>query len=216
MPNLTIHDDRKAVPPPHVDAPRKVVLYSDRLRSLPVSTLSVPLRPASRTIPPSIEARFQGRNVYTMVIPIENLPEYTTDWIIWFAEHDSKPGAPDVLNVRAPIPLRKFESVEMVPAGARTELRVQIAGGITKEGKLEIRNRGSLSRLHAMARRWISTLFSRYRSAFRHAWRKALPLKQAPTKEKSRHPARNACPFKYSILNAQGEDYAFACAARRF
>lgn len=140
VPNLTIHDDRKAVPPPHVDAPRKMVLYSDRLRSLPVSTLSVPLRPASRTIPPSIEARFRGRNVYTMVIPIENLPEYTTDWIIWFAEHDSKPGAPDVLNVRAPIPLRKFESVEMVPAGARRELRVQIAGVITKEGKLEVRN----------------------------------------------------------------------------
>ena len=55
VPNLTIHDDRKAVPPPHVDAPRKVVLYADRLRSLPVSTLSVPLHPASRTIPASIE-----------------------------------------------------------------------------------------------------------------------------------------------------------------
>jgi len=140
VPNLTIHDDRKALPPPHVDAPRKVVLYSDRLRSLPVSTLSVPLHPASRTIPPSIEARFRGRNVYTMVIPIENLPEYAADWIIWFAEHDSKPGGPDVLNVRAPIPLRKFESVETVAPGSRMELRVQIAGVITKEGKLEVRN----------------------------------------------------------------------------
>ena len=45
VPDLTIHDDRKAVPPPHVDPPRKIVLYADRLRSLPVSTLSVPLRP---------------------------------------------------------------------------------------------------------------------------------------------------------------------------
>jgi hypothetical protein len=140
VPNLTIHDDRKAVGPPHVDAPRKIVLYADRLRSLPVSTLSVPLHPASRTIPPSIESRFRGRNVYTMVIPIENLAEYSADWIIWFAEHESKPGAGDALNVRAPIPLRKFESVETVPPGARRELRVQIAGVITKEGKLEVRN----------------------------------------------------------------------------
>ena len=41
--------------------------------------------------------------------------------------------------MRAPIPLRKFESVEPVAPGARTELRVQIAGVITKEGKLEVR-----------------------------------------------------------------------------
>ena len=127
VPNLTIHDDRKAVPPPHVDPPRKIVLYSDRLRSLPVSTLSVPLRPASRTIPASIEGRFRGRNVYTMVIPIENLAEYSSDWIIWFAERESKSGSGE-LNVRAPVPLRKFESVEPVAPGARTELRVQIAG----------------------------------------------------------------------------------------
>jgi hypothetical protein len=139
VPNLTIHDDRTVVPPPPVDPPRKVVLYADRLRSLPISTLSVPLHPASRTIPASIEGRFRGRSVYTMVIPIENLPEYTSDWIIWFAERNSAPGADNALNVRAPIPLRKFESVEPVPPGARTEVRVQLAGIITKAGKMEVR-----------------------------------------------------------------------------
>jgi hypothetical protein len=139
VPDLTLHDERKAVPPPRVDTPRKIVLYSDRLRSLPVSTLSVPLHPAARTIPASVEGRFRGRNVYTMVIPIENLAEYSADWIIWFAERDAKPGA-DVLNVRAPIPLRKFESVEPIVPGARKELRVQLAGVITKEGKLEVRS----------------------------------------------------------------------------
>jgi Gram-negative bacterial TonB protein C-terminal len=139
VPNLTIHDGGTVAPPPHVEDPRKVVLYADRLRSLPIATLSVPLHPASRTIPASIEGRFQGRNVYTMVIPIENLPEYSTDWIIWFAEHDSKPGSGEVLNMRAPVPLRKFESVEPVPPGARTELRVQLAGVITKAGKLQVR-----------------------------------------------------------------------------
>ncbi len=137
VPGLTIRDDRKAVPPPHVDEPRKVVLYADRLRSLPISTLSAPLRPATRTIPPNIEGRFHGRNVFTMVIPIENLPEYSSDWIVWFTERDPK--SEQFLNVRAPIPLRKFESVDPVPPGSRTELRVQIAGVITKEGKLEVR-----------------------------------------------------------------------------
>jgi hypothetical protein len=139
VPNLTIRDGGKVVPPPHVDPPRKIVLYADRLRSLPVSTLSVPLHPASRTIPTSIEGRFRGRSVYTMVIPIENLSEYTGDWIIWFSERESKPGVAEALNVRAPVPLRKFESVEPVPPGARTELRVQLAGVINKEGKLEVR-----------------------------------------------------------------------------
>ena len=137
VPNLTIHDERKVVPPPHVDPPRKVVLYSDRLRSLPVSTLSVPLHPASRTIPASIEGRFRGRSVYTMVIPIENLQEYSADWIIWFAQREPQSGA--ALNVRAPIPLRKFESIEPVPPGSRTEMRIQMAGVITKQGKLEVR-----------------------------------------------------------------------------
>jgi TonB family protein len=138
VPNLTIHDDRKPVAPPHVDTPRKIVLYSDRLRSLPVSTLSVPLHPASRTLPASIENRFRGRSVYTMVIPIENIAEYTSDWIIWFAERDSKPSSASALNVRAPVPLRKFESVEPVAPGARMEMRVQLAGVITKEGKLQV------------------------------------------------------------------------------
>lgn len=138
VPNLTIHGGGNAVPPPKVDEPRKIVLYADRLRSLPVSTLSVPLKPATRTIPVSIEARFRGRDVFTMVIPIENLQEYTSDWIIWFAEHEPKGDAGQALNVRAPIPLRKFESVQPVPPGARTELRLQLAGVITKEGKLEV------------------------------------------------------------------------------
>ena len=74
-----------------------------------------------------------------MVIPIENIPEYSSDWIIWFTERETNPDAAAALNVRAPIPLRKFESVEPVPPGARTEIRVQLAGIINKAGKLEVR-----------------------------------------------------------------------------
>ncbi len=86
MPDLSIREDRSKVEPPHVDPSRKAVLYAEKVRSIPVTTLSVPLRPASRTIPREIDARFQGRLVYTMVVPIENLPDYSGDWILWFAE----------------------------------------------------------------------------------------------------------------------------------
>ncbi|HTW66200.1 MAG TPA: energy transducer TonB [Bryobacteraceae bacterium] len=134
IPGLTIHDGRNPVLPP-AEPQRKVIVYADRLRSLPVSTLSVPLRPASRTIPMRIDALFRNRDVYTMVIPIENIAGYDGDWIIWFAARTQQPGGSPTIH--APIPLRKFESVEPVPPGARTEIRVQIQAVITKQGKLD-------------------------------------------------------------------------------
>jgi TonB-like protein len=136
VPNLTIHEDHsKIADPPKVSANRKVILYADKMRSIPVTTLSVPLRPSSRTIPRGIDVRFQGRNVYTMVVPIEDFEPYSGDWILWFAERQVKGG--DTPFVRAPVPLRKYESVEPVLPGARTELRVQVAGVIRQDGKLD-------------------------------------------------------------------------------
>lgn len=136
VPNLSIREDRsKPVEPPRVNPNRKTVLYADKIRSIPVSTLSVPLRPAARFIPRSIDGRFQGRNVYTMVVPIENFAPYSGDWILWFAERQSKPG--DTPFVKAPVPFRKIESVEPVLPGARTELRVQVAGQIKQDGKID-------------------------------------------------------------------------------
>ena len=70
-----------------------------------------------------------------MVVPIENFEPYSGDWIVWFAERQAKPG--DTPFVRAPLPLRKYESVDPVLPGARTELRVQVAGTIRQDGKLE-------------------------------------------------------------------------------
>jgi Gram-negative bacterial TonB protein C-terminal len=136
VPNLTIREDHsKIAEPPKVSPNRKVILYADKLRGIPVTTLSVPLRPASRTIPRSIDARFQGRNVYTLVVPIEDFEPYSGDWILWFAERQAKSG--DTPFVRAPVPLRKYESVDPVLPGAHTELRVQVAGVIRADGKLE-------------------------------------------------------------------------------
>jgi len=144
VPDLSIREDRSKIEPPRVDPSRKAVLYAEKVRSIPVTTLSVPLRPASRTIPRQIDARFQGRLVYTMVVPIENLPDYSGDWILWFAEQQPKPG--DSPLMRAPIPLRKLEQVETLIPGARTEFRIQIAAVIRKDGKIDtislLRNTG--------------------------------------------------------------------------
>jgi hypothetical protein len=135
VPDLSIREDRTKVEPPHVEPSRKTVLYAEKVRSIPMTTLSVPLRPASRTIPQQIDARFQGRLVYTMVVPIENLPDYSGDWILWFAEREQKPGSSPL--VRAPLPLRKVEPVETLLPGARTEFRIQIAAVIRKDGKID-------------------------------------------------------------------------------
>jgi hypothetical protein len=115
-------------------APR-TILYSERLRNIPVSTLSAPLRPASRSIPREIDARFQGRYVYAMVMPMENLPMYQGDWILWFAERNQRPG--DTPSMRAPILFRKVELVQTVDLPAQTQQRFQLAGTITKEGRIE-------------------------------------------------------------------------------
>jgi hypothetical protein len=133
VPNLTMREDRsKPAAPPQV---WRSIIYADKIRSVPASTLSVPLRPASRTIPRAIDARFQGRDVYTMVIPIENLPRYSGDWIMWFSEREQKSG--DRPSLRAPIPLRKVELLESPLGGNRMEFRVQLVAVIKKDGKID-------------------------------------------------------------------------------
>ena len=135
VPNLAIRNEKPKPEEPPKPAPAlgRPVLYSEKLRNVPVSTFSVPLRPASRTVPRSIDARFSGRNIYTMVIPIENMPEYAGDWIIWFAERAPVPG--DSPLIRAPIPFRKMVSDQPMP-GNLTVQRVQIGATLGTDGKL--------------------------------------------------------------------------------
>ena len=70
-----------------------------------------------------------------MVIPIENLPTYAGDWIIWFAEKEPKTGETPLM--RAPLPFRKFEPVDQVAVGNPAGERVQIMGILQKDGKLD-------------------------------------------------------------------------------
>ena len=113
----------------------KTILYSDVVRSMPASTLSVPLRPGSRRIPAAVDARFQGRYVYTMVLPMENLSPYAGDWILWFAEREQKAG--DAPLMRSPVPFRKIIPVQHSAARGRMEQRTQLAALINKDGRVE-------------------------------------------------------------------------------
>jgi hypothetical protein len=99
-------------------------------------TMSVPLRPSSRVIPALVEARFAGRDVFTLVVPAPPLPEYTGDWILWFAERQAAPGlSPRIL---APVPIRKYASDEVAaaPANAPAEGTVQLSAIIDREGRV--------------------------------------------------------------------------------
>lgn len=134
VPDLTVRaPKREPDPPPSI--PRREVLYAERMRGIPLSTLSVPLRPANRMIPPGVDARFRGRNVYIIVIPIEHMPAYSGDWIMWFSDRGSKPGETPV--VRAPVPFRKLEVVDQNPPSNQSGERIQIAAMLGKNGKLD-------------------------------------------------------------------------------
>lgn len=136
VPDLSVRGDKtKSLQSPGRDGNRNAILYAERVRSIPASTLSVPLRPAARMIPRAIDARFQGRPVYTMVVPIENLPAYGGDWILWFAEREQRPGDNPVM--RPPVPFRKLEPVDTSMPGNRSEQRVQFAAVIKRDGHLD-------------------------------------------------------------------------------
>ena len=136
VPDLTIRQPKPetTLPAPHLATPTQAILYAERVR-IPLSTLSVPLRPANRMIPPAVDARFQGRNVYTIVIPMEHMPSYAGDWIMWFADRQSKPGETPV--IRAPVPFRKLEPIDQPAPSSRIGERIQFAATLNKKGRLD-------------------------------------------------------------------------------
>lgn len=99
-------------------------------------TLSAPLPPSSRMIPKAVEARFNGRVVYNMLLPMKGLPGYAGDWTIWFAERPRADGTTgSTAPMRAPLPVRKPAQAD--PALAVPPGEVQVAGRVTIAGKLD-------------------------------------------------------------------------------
>jgi hypothetical protein len=99
-------------------------------------TLSAPLPPSSRNIPKLIEARFRGRIVYTILLPMKGLPGYSGDWTIWFAERETVDGGGSGAPMRAPLPIRKpiraDAAVRDVSPGV-----VQLSATMNKTGKMD-------------------------------------------------------------------------------
>jgi hypothetical protein len=132
VPDLTIRQPK----PENIPLmPAQQILYADIVRNIPFSTLSAPLRPSSRSIPQAIDARFNGRTVYAIVLPMEHMRVYTGDWIIWFADRQSSPGETPL--VHGPVPVRKLEIVDQTPASRRTGARIQLAATLRKDGTLD-------------------------------------------------------------------------------
>jgi hypothetical protein len=129
VPNLTVREPAPAKAQP---AKSQTVVYAEKVRASSTTTFAVPLRPANRSIPRAVDARFPGRSVYAVVIPIENLPAYGGDWILWFAEATPEPG--QTPSVRAPIPYRKIEMLEQ--SREAKDSRLQISATLGVDGKL--------------------------------------------------------------------------------
>jgi len=136
VPNLVVEGGkgvRNGMAPPSIPDTRKTVSYRQVASGPMPSTLSAPLRPGTRTIPGALESRFQGINVYTLVLPGPNLPGYAGDWVLWFADRQATEGT---VQMRAPMPLRKKISDQASAPAASSVTRVQVAGTMGKDGRL--------------------------------------------------------------------------------
>jgi hypothetical protein len=98
-------------------------------------TLSAPLSPSSRNIPRYIEARFRGRVIYTMLLPMKGLPGYTGDWTIWFAERKPIDGGSSAAPMRAPLPIRKPIRMDGVTRVGSSAI-IQLSATLDKTGKI--------------------------------------------------------------------------------
>ena len=99
-------------------------------------TMSAPLRPSSRIVPAFIDAAFANRNVYTLVIPGPQLPNYPGDWVLWFAEH--QPDSEAAAQISAPIPSRKYARMDAAdpPKGAPVTATIQFSALLDHTGRV--------------------------------------------------------------------------------
>jgi TonB family protein len=126
-PGRAVGGARTAPRPPGTE-----VIYETHVDGLR-SALSAPLPPGARRIPRTIEATLGDRVVYTVLVPMPRLPDYSDDWVLWFGELNPTPGA--MPRVQAPTPLRKLDVLRV--EGDRLEGRVVMSAVIRRDGKLD-------------------------------------------------------------------------------
>ena len=121
---------------PAAEENEKWVTYETTVLKAARRTLSVPLRPSSRTIPVPLEAMFRDRVVYTLVIPMDHVNTYTGDWVLWFAER--RPAASGTPQVYAPVPHQRKVALDVGAAPrAPVEGRVRLAATILSDGRVD-------------------------------------------------------------------------------
>ena len=124
-----------------------VVTYKQTITGMLPSTMSAPLYPSSRTVPRNVEARFHNRTLYVLVIPAPNLPEYTGDWVVWFAERTGSAGSTEI---RAPLPAQKIQIAGVDPAAPRIQRRFALPLVIAPDGTVQVIEATDPSATHAI------------------------------------------------------------------
>ncbi|HEU0121272.1 MAG TPA: hypothetical protein VFQ91_12155 [Bryobacteraceae bacterium] len=136
LPGISIAGSRPSSGAPSL-APRQPIANARTFEvAVPAaaSTTSVPLRPSSRNLPSEIESRFTNRIVYTLVVAKPDLPEYSSDWTIWFAERGQSSAATGA--VRAPVPIRKTMKDDRRSAASAAGIRVRVSAVVGKDGRV--------------------------------------------------------------------------------
>jgi TonB family protein len=104
------------------------------LRSPPATPPPAPVATRTASVP---DPRFEGRAVYALAIQMPNVTSYSGSWIVWFAEHESLPGAPAV-QMRPPVPLRKVDPKYIAAAAEeRVEGIVRLFAVIRRNGYVD-------------------------------------------------------------------------------
>lgn len=123
-----------SAPTEHIKVPERLLVKETSYTSFN-RTLSAPLRPSSRVIPAVVEAQFANRNVYTLVLPRPDLPEYSDDWVLWFSER--QPGDNPAPRISAPVPARKYSLTGGTQApNAPASGTLQIAAVVDRKGRV--------------------------------------------------------------------------------
>jgi hypothetical protein len=122
---------RNAAPATAAPTPSVPPVYRPRLDT---PSLSVPLRPASRHVPPQVDGNFTNRVVYCTVMPgPSNLP----DWVLWFGDIEAP--APGTRIVMRP-PVAEKTSVPTSVLGTPPPGKLWITARLGKNGRLSVVN----------------------------------------------------------------------------
>lgn len=139
-------DNNAGVRPATAKPGREIVYQTARLGSVR-NSLSVPMRPFARAVPPYIEAHFTRRNVYTVLLPMFGMAEYGSDWVLWFGERNPNPS---IGRVKAPLPKVKRQVRDSQLTGTCCQpVRIRALLLISKNGRISEVKIFSVSAPHA-------------------------------------------------------------------